>query len=353
MSEPGDEQRDAGTQPGSVTGGAATRPSRRQRFRGGLLGLVCVSLLCGASAAAAAAGVRSLDRALVRPAAGLPRQDLLPALTVAPIPSVAAEMPDLLGMNADGALQVLVDAGLAESDVTTSPLPWAGPPGRVVQQEPRPGARTRPATLRLSAATTVPTLVGLGLSEARSLLTARGAAVDVVRVYRAQARTGVVLAATPAVGAPLPELVTLTLAVEASSLFLDGLRLDGSCSTGPVTAGGTTFGHALRCPTPYEVGARAQPVVLPLAGLADALTAAVALDPGAVTTGTVRVTVLADGKQVASVRVTGGSAVPLEATLRGAAQLSLVVTGEPGAMAVLGDAALLGSSEAMDRLAAS
>lgn len=46
-------------------------------------------------------------------------------------------MPDVRGLDADTAIEVLADAGIAPGEVSLDPRPWAGAAGVVVEQTPR------------------------------------------------------------------------------------------------------------------------------------------------------------------------------------------------------------------------
>jgi hypothetical protein len=169
-------------------------------------------------------------------------------------------MPDVRGLTAAEAKQVLADVGLDGVSVTERQQPWVGAVGRVVGQEPVAGQPV-PSTITLviSAPAVIPAVVGTDLTEAVRALQVLGAEVVVRRVYRDGVPADQVLEVAPAAGRPVPARVTVTASATAATMDLTELTaIETDCSrdndftvngisraTGLICRGGAEFATAV------------------------------------------------------------------------------------------------------------
>ena len=133
-----------------------------------------------------------------------------------PPPPPAMGVPDVVGLPQGQAQAILARAGF---QVSARTIPSAKPKGTVVRQGPRAGTKVRQGTtvyLAISGGRTggdvvVPGVVGLQVSVARALLTARGLTSGLA--YSNSGRPGRVNAQSPGAGARLPKGSSVTLVV--------------------------------------------------------------------------------------------------------------------------------------------
>ena len=175
-----------------------------------------------AAAAAGAAGAWELfNRTVTRE--NEPTTIELPDLTADDAVAAAEprSMPDVFGLTEAEARQSVVDGGVDPAEVTVVVAPYAGPPGRVVVQDPIAGtADPTEVTLTVSEAATVPDVVGDADADATNTLELLGAAVRRVPQFQDGTTPGTVLAVEPAAGETLPEEVVLRVASEPGQLYL-------------------------------------------------------------------------------------------------------------------------------------
>jgi hypothetical protein len=141
-------------------------------------------------------------------------------------------MPDVRGLGPDDAQQVLADAGVDLATVELTSRPAAGPDGLIIAQSPAFGAPAPDVvTLVVSEPATVPTAVGKRATSVISALSALGAQITRESVYVPGAAIGTVTAIEPAAGASLPSIVTLQVTAAPTTLNLADLRSTGSCDS--------------------------------------------------------------------------------------------------------------------------
>jgi PASTA domain/NPCBM/NEW2 domain len=253
-----------------------------------------------------------------------------PAVGINPGGSVVAAgngavVPDVRGLTASEAKQVLTDLGLGVAEVNVRQAPSVGVPGRVVAQEPPAGQPvTATVTLVVAAPAVIPAVVGQPVAQVSRDLEQLGAQVVVQRVYRPQATVDTVLSVSPDVGQPATGNVVLTVASPPAAINLSDLRpVKGGCSNDDsVNINGTEYRHSLRCAayrTANEVEyllnrrtARLEAVL----GQGDSTT------PGRV----VRFEILGDGRPLASGDLGYGQSQSVGVSTDGVLRLTLRVT---------------------------
>jgi serine/threonine-protein kinase len=130
---------------------------------------------------------------------------------------VLADVPDVVGTSASNAVVVVHDAGLVPKIVlvTSADRAWG-----VIRQRPTEGAEVaRGSTVRLFVARSrpeVPSVIGLGVAEARRELRTLGFGVEVVRT-RSSKPAGTVVRQTPRPGTSLAKGGRVTLTVSTGA----------------------------------------------------------------------------------------------------------------------------------------
>ena len=257
-------------------------------------------------------------------------------------------LPDVTLMPLADAETALADAGVDLAKVSSSTRPWAGPPGRVVKQQPPRGSTTYDrVALTVSATAQVPRLVGKPRAAAQKALEALGAIVVTQLSYDPKARLGTVLATVPAERAALPERIIVRVAGEPATVYLDALNsTSGSCGVGEETMRGKTYAHSITC-SAYSSG---RSLGYQLNRQIDRLQAMVWVPAGE---SAAKVRIVLDGRAVTTFVVQPGGSRPLDVPIRGAAALELAVSSvDPDSRTevVFGDARLLGATSAVDSL---
>jgi len=254
-------------------------------------------------------------------------------------------MPDVRGLDEDGALEVLADAGVEISRVTVTTKPFAGPSDLVIAQSPVFGT-VDPGTVELtvSAPAAVPDLSGLTTDEAMDLLIELGARVDQVEIYLPDVPVGFVRSVEPVAGSALPELVVLTVTADPSAVFLSQLKRTGSsCSNdGSMLIDGETFANAISCSSSTS----GREVSWQLNKAVDILSGTIGVPDSEDAASSVRVQIIADGVQIALFDVAYGTPQQVDLRLTGVLSLSVIATTLTGSSTELGfgDLSALGAS---------
>ncbi|QPK80473.1 PASTA domain-containing protein [Schaalia sp. ZJ405] len=254
------------------------------------------------------------------------------------------QMPDVRGLPLNDAKQILADMDISLADVTVESKQWGGQPGLVIAQDPVMGeARRSKITLTVSEQAKMPRVIGSAKKEALETLRAFGVEPTVVEKYAMGSPTGTVIQASVKEGDPLPASVELTLAQAGSSIFLSQLNtVDSSCSRGAESVNGTEYANSLRCSPGrseegYTYGWLLNRKAMYLEGI-------VGVSDTDDTDSRVTVTVVGDGKQLASVTAAYATPVPLGVDVTGVLRLEVHVIGEDGS-AVLADVRVKGSTD--------
>jgi PASTA domain/NPCBM/NEW2 domain len=231
-------------------------------------------------------------------------------------------MPDVRGLTAVEARQVLADVGLDAVTVTERQQPWVGAVGRVVGQEPVAG-QPAPSTVTLviSAPAVIPAVVGTDVTEAVRALQVLGAEVVVRRVYRDGVPADQVLEVAPAAGQPVPARVTVTASATAATIDLTELRpMETDCSRDTdLTVNGVARATGLIC----RGGAEFATAVYLLGRKTARLTATLG-QPDTVAPGQrVLLQIVADGKVVASATLGYGESKDVSISTAGVLRLEL------------------------------
>ncbi|ORM37144.1 PASTA domain-containing protein [Williamsia sp. 1135] len=285
------------------------------------------------------------------------RQSLpAPTIITAPVPAYQENtevlMPDVRGLDEAAARQLLIDAGIPAGNVTTTTEPAAGAEGSVFDQSPASGtANPEGVQLVLAAEARMPDIANMNGQQLSVELQKLGAQVEIQQRYQAGATAGNVVASTPATGEALPDEVILVVAEPGSSVYLGNLdAVSSGCSTGAVSLNGKDFQNSLSCTAGSREANKYEWVTK---RAADQLTATVGIADDDDADGRAKVDVFADGRLVSSVVAAYGTTVPLNAPISGALRISVVVSevgGEDTPQAVLGDARVVGSTDAMARI---
>jgi hypothetical protein len=266
-------------------------------------------------------------------------------------------MPNVVGLPPEEAETVLFDAGIPRAAVRRVAVPAGGAAGVVVTQDPVPGLPSAGAvTLGVSAATTVPSLVGRRFADARSLLGSQGVRVIRRSVYVQGTDEGTVVLSDPAPGQPLGQEVTLVVASAPSSAFLTELKpVDGGCSEGDASVNGVSYPSSLMCGVSSTIGTVRTTSYLLNRGVARVEATVGQRDdgePGSV----VHIVMRADGRVVADEQVAYGQDRKLDVDVVNALRLSIeltVIAGPNSASpdVVFGSARVIGSPDAIGLLA--
>ncbi len=266
-------------------------------------------------------------------------------------PDSSARMPDVRGLSADDAAQVIADAGIPVGLVSFVERPAAGPVGVVVQQTPVFGTGN-PATIELvlSQAATIPDAVGADAVATVSRLQALGARVTQVRAYVPGAVVGTVAALDPAPGAPVPEAVTVTVADSPSRLPLTDLDpASGSAGeTSDVLAGGVLYDTAVT----LSGSTTGRTTAWALGGNAASVEGTLGVSDDADADTLLLVVVSADGREIARYTARPGAPQPFVWSVAGVSTLTVLVVDETrsGDALALFDAELLGSFDQLQAL---
>ena len=331
-------------------------PTGRGR-RAALMTLATLLTVGGSIAGGVSVGWTLADERAARQDTDAPEpvEDDLPAVSFDENPS-DRHMPDVRGLDAETALEVLADAGIAPAAVSMEEQPWAGTVGVIVEQEPRfASPNPEEVTLRVSEPASVPDLIGDDADAAATELEDLGAIVRSVQRYEAGADAGTVLSSDPDPGMDLAPEIEIEVAAPSSSVFLASIPLvEGNCDRGEIEVDGQDHPDALTCrirgdEVEHEwvlsrVVARIEGTIgVPDTGSSDAA---------------VSVEILADGETIDTVSTSYGQPATIDVSVPDALRLTLRsrAVGEdeddstPTTDLVLADLRLIGGSDDLNRL---
>lgn len=287
-----------------------------------------------------------------------------------PLPAVADEgdqapaadvdaltMPDVRGLSAADARQILADVGVGASVVSTIDQPAAGETGIVLTQDPVYGYPVEgDVTLSVSTPAMVPRFAGRSADDVLADLDQLGAEVETRAVYVPDVPVGQVASIKPVPGTLLPVAVTVVIAAEPDTLMLsDVVAVEDNCYSGDSDSiAGQTFNYLITCDA-YEDPESSSWVVkraaYRLTGTAGVLDSG---DPGE----RMLVEVIGDGTVLQTLDVSYGQSAGIDIDLRGVLRLSIryrtLGTDEDGdgygtvglgRLRLLGDASLLKTLE--------
>lgn len=262
-----------------------------------------------------------------------------------------AAIPDLRGLDLADAKQALVDGGMNIDELATRDVDWAGQPGVVLSQDPVVGEPIGgPVNLTVSAAATMPTVVGLKKGEAIEALRALGVEPQIVEEYDMSKATGSVLASDVPAGEPLPVTLTLTVAQAGSSVFLAQLEaVDSMCSASEEQVDAVAYPNSLSC----SAGTAEDPntAVWLINRRGRHLTGTVGVSDADDLDATTQVRITGDGNPLAQVSASYAVPATIDLDVSGVLRLEIsVVSGETRSRAVLGDMILKGSTADIDTL---
>lgn len=270
-------------------------------------------------------------------------------------PEGTVRTPNVVGLDADAALEAYAHAGIMPEQVTVDHVPFAIPEDRVVTQSPTAGtADPTEVRIELAQATEVPELVGHDEADALSQLEAWGVRVRTDYRYDPEAEVGTVLEVSPEAGGTLPGEARLTVATDGAAVFLRDLHpLTGRCSASEVVLDGVALDAALTCAADRG---RSQLLEYRLDGDVDRFVATVGQDRDGPTDVQMRFEVSDDRTSLAHVELGFGEVEQLTVDTTGVLRLRLEVSvvdedrAGAGYTGIWGDAHLIGSAEAIDRV---
>jgi hypothetical protein len=262
----------------------------------------------------------------------------------------ALSMPDVRGLSADQARQVLADAGVRAEVVALSDLPAAGESGIVLVQDPVYGYPVEGSvTLSVSRAARVPVVAGRSATDVLADLDELGAQVKTVSRYVPGVAPGNVAAIKPAAGTPLPDAVTVTVASQPDELSLNQVEaFEDSCWTNDDSMNGVDHTEMYTCETDSEpvqqgwIVNRSAQRLRGVVGIPDSSS------PGDRMT----LEVLGDGVVLSTVQAEYGATSPLDVDVAGVLRLTMRVrstTDEYGTIG-LADLVLVGDQRRLSKL---
>ena len=277
-----------------------------------------------------------------------------PADLIAAQQRTAQPMPSLLGLERDIAQTVLADAGLDGVTIEFTEQSAAGPVGLVLGQKPSPGSGdVKEIQLTVSTAAPMPDVKGRSVVDGRKALEQLGAVVEIQRRLDPTVSNGQILETTPPAGDVMPAVVQVAVSDPGDALTLSTIRSvdDDYCSD--INAGEMVNGKAVGDSVQCAPGKNPAYVEYAVSRNAAALEAVVGTNDRGGTAGAA-VTVLGDGRPLATVSVGLGHSEPIRVDLRDVLRVRIeMTTGDPdhAPKVVLGDARLLGTKEGLDAIA--
>lgn len=263
-------------------------------------------------------------------------------------------MPDVRGLVANEAVQLLADSGMPASGVTSTDQPAAGESGLVIAQDPVFGyAMGDEVRLVVSAPAVVPDFAGRSAEDVLDDLDALGAEVTRTSQYVPGVPPGQVARISPAPGTELPVAVEVTVSAEPDELALrDVDTQQGSCGEGEDTLGGTSFPSLLTC---YASG-RAGKEVYILRRAATRLSGVLGMpDAEAKASSSVALDIVGDGVVLSTVSAVYGRPTRFDVAIPGVLRLELRyrIDGDSYTSIGIGRARLLGDGDLLKQLDAS
>jgi PASTA domain/NPCBM/NEW2 domain len=261
-----------------------------------------------------------------------------------------SRVPDVRGMRLADAKQAFADTGVDPAAVAVVEVAAALEPGTVVAQSPVGGeAATGKAELKVAKPAVVPAIAGRTEQDVVNELTALGARVHVGQRYVPTAKPGEVLETAPAPGKPVVQEVTVIVAAQPSSVYLDQISLlSGGCGTGRVKINGRAFEHGRTC----SVGSDTAIELLLDRGVGKITGVAGVPDTGD-PADAVRLVISGDGKELYRRDLRYGAGEPVDIITAGVLRLTMTVTGlaqDRSASLALGDVVLFGAPDTIAQL---
>lgn len=263
---------------------------------------------------------------------------------------VASTVPDVGGLSLTDARAVWADAGLPVGTIEISRRPYAGVENIVVSQVPVPGSAYAEGDrlfLAVARQGVMPALIGATLADAQATMTDLGSSLDVRERFAPRAQPGTILSTSPAAGAPLDVMVSVTVASAGDAVYLASLPdQSGDCwSEDSWTVGATELGPSLLC-DPYEgESARSRFVLAGFNGFVDG---SLMMESD----GSATVTISVDGALLGTFDVPGdGSLVPVHLGMAAVSVLQIQVSTTGGGTVALGEMRVTGAPKAIAHLA--
>ena len=262
------------------------------------------------------------------------------------------EMPDVRGLAMADARQVITDAGVPASSITTEDAPAAGEPGIVIAQDPVYGeAVGGQVVLTGSTVARVPKIDGREATDVLDDLEELGAQVQTVSRYEPDAVVGSVVSIEPAPGQPLTDastVVKVVIAAAPGEVSLADLAIqDGYCGVDEDSMNGHHYAELVTCEADRSYPETAVWIIDRAATL---LTGTIGVPDSAEPRTSMHVEILGDRTVLATYDVDYGSTQKISVDLTGVLRLSVRVrsnTNDYGT-AGLGAAKLLGDQDGLD-----
>ena len=262
-------------------------------------------------------------------------------------------MPDVRGLSAQDARQILADVGVTASVVSTVDQPAAGDSGIVLGQDPVYGYPVDgDVILSVSTRAKVPEFKGRSADDVLADLDTLGAEVETQSVYVPEVPVGQVASIDPAPGTLLPVAVTVVISAEPDTLLLSEVEaVEDNCYSGDSDSiGGTTFNNLFACGA-YEDPESSSWVIK---RAAYRLTGTAGVVDSGEPTERALIEIIGDGTVLQTIDVSYGESARINADIRGVLRLSIRYralgkdeygdrygTVGLGRLTLLGDAALL------------
>lgn len=278
-------------------------------------------------------------------------------LTIVEVPAeqefVERQMPDLRGLAALDARQLLADSGFDPGIIQVREIEWAGQEGLVISHDPVVGETVVDViALDVSSPAMVPDVVGQTQGQAAQQLRLLGAEAEVKPVFQPQERTGTVLAVEPVSGEALGEAVVLTVAEAGSSVYLGQLeQVDRICRGSESDVNGKHYPNSTSCSPGYNEE-EAMGFWL-LNRNAMAITGVVGVDDKGDPLDVARVRFIGDGTELANITVAYAQPQELSIDVEGVLRLEVAVTSATGTPVALADVLVKGTDQQIAALVAS
>ena len=263
----------------------------------------------------------------------------------------AGTVPNVLGLDADEAMQAYADAGADPRNIDVRSAPFVAAPGSVIEQTPTAAAKLPTGAarmeLRVAEPATMPELKGLTADAARAKLTEIGAGATTVVRFEPDVEPGQVATSEPAAGAPATPNTTIVVSEEGSSVALADLEsVSSDCRIGDAAQAGATTSQALLC----DLSGGVATTEYAINDKVGAFEAELGIADGGPAKANAKLVVKVDGKEVATYS-TSGRPETVKARVPGGASLTLELSGDPGVTAVLAEPLIVGARSGIDELA--
>lgn len=259
-------------------------------------------------------------------------------------------MPDVRGLEAVEARQVLADVGIAAAVVDVVDQPAAGEPGLILTQDPVYGYPVEDrVVLSVSTPAKVPQVRGRQATDVLGDLDQLGTEVRTATRYVPGVPVGQVASIDPAAGTALPMTVTVTVAAQPDELALTALDpVDYDCFTDSDSLNGASYDELLTCETDAEPAVHSWVI----GRVAERVRGVVGISDSGDASQTMSLQILGDGVPLKTIRAEYGATVPFDLDVSGVLRLTFRARSTSFDYATLGIAnlRLLGDQKRLEGL---